>query len=66
VINEEEPTSVVPTTPRSSQTKPELEGAIEFKNVCFSYPTKPDCQILNNMTFSIAKHEHVAFVGETG
>lgn len=23
-----------------------LEGKIEFKNVCFSYPTKPDCPVM--------------------
>lgn len=24
----------------------EIQGAIEFKDVCFSYPTRPDIQVL--------------------
>ncbi len=38
-------------------------GNIKFENVYFNYPNK---QVLNDITFSIKKHENIAFVGETG
>jgi ATP-binding cassette subfamily B protein len=39
---------------------------IEFKNVSFSYPTKKDAQIFNNLSFEIPSGKTVAFVGYSG
>ena len=39
---------------------------IEFKNVSFSYPTKKDAPILNNLSFEIPSGKTVAFVGYSG
>ncbi|MCL1941015.1 MAG: ABC transporter ATP-binding protein/permease, partial [Synergistaceae bacterium] len=41
-----------------------LEGAVSFKNVCFSY--RPDLQILNNINLNIYPGEKLAIVGPTG
>jgi len=39
---------------------------IEFQNVTFSYPARPDVVVLNNANFSISAGQKVAFVGESG
>jgi len=53
------------TDPRG--LKPEvIEGVIEFKNVQFAYPTKPEKTILNGVSFTIRKNEKTALVGESG
>ena len=46
----------------------ELKGKIEFKNVTFSYPTKPSYYVLKNVSFIISPGERAAIVGnmETG
>ena len=44
--------------------KPEMiEGHISFKNVTFSYPTRPNETVLNGMSTEIAAGKTVAFVG---
>ena len=42
------------------------QGMIEFKDVAFSYPARPDFSILKGVNFSIAPHETVAIVGPSG
>jgi len=47
--------------------KPEtLNGEIEFVNVIFSYPLKPDKLVLKGVSFKAKKNEKIAFVGESG
>ena len=43
-----------------------FKGKIEFKNVYFAYPTKPDNIILNNLFLTINPGQHVALVGFSG
>ena len=43
-----------------------FNGKIEFKNVCFSYPTRPDTKVLKNISFIINPGQSVAFVGPSG
>ena len=43
----------------------ELKGKIEFKNVTFSYPTKPSQKILKNVSFVIYPGQRVGIVGST-
>ncbi len=50
------------TTGRTSVTI----GLVEFKNVHFSYPARPQFPILKGVNFSIAPHETVAVVGPSG
>eukprot|EP00930_Biecheleria_cincta_P069480 TRINITY_DN57216_c0_g1_i1.p1 TRINITY_DN57216_c0_g1~~TRINITY_DN57216_c0_g1_i1.p1 ORF type:complete len:1354 (+),score=213.13 TRINITY_DN57216_c0_g1_i1:66-4064(+) len=39
---------------------------IEFRQVGFRYPTKPDVWALRSMSFQVRKGQKVAFVGESG
>lgn len=41
-------------------------GEVEFKNVSFRYPTRPDVQIFKNFNLTIRKGETVALVGPSG
>ena len=43
---------------------PELKGKVEFQDVWFSYPTRPDVQVLKGVTFTAQPGEVVALVGE--
>ena len=45
--------------------KPEclMDGEIDFENVTFTYPTKPDVIVLNNFNVKIKKGETFAIVG---
>jgi len=47
-------------------TKSDLEGDIEIKNVSFSYITKPDVQVLKDISLKINKGQSVAIVGANG
>ncbi|KAG1703630.1 Multidrug resistance protein 1 [Nymphon striatum] len=44
----------------------EMDGKISFKNVHFSYPSRPDVKILNGLNLEIKKGEKVALVGPSG
>ncbi|KAL1791347.1 ATP-binding cassette sub-family B member 5 [Sigmodon hispidus] len=47
--------------------KPEcIEGNIEFKNVSFSYPSRPSVKILKSLSLKIKSGETVALVGPSG
>lgn len=41
-------------------------GVIEFSDVSFAYPTRPDNQIFKNMSFSIPGGSNVCIVGPSG
>uniref|UniRef100_A0A0K0FY22 ABC-type antigen peptide transporter n=1 Tax=Strongyloides venezuelensis TaxID=75913 RepID=A0A0K0FY22_STRVS len=41
-------------------------GKIEFKNVRFAYPTRPDIMIMNGVSFTVEPGEVVALVGPSG
>merc|ERR1711988_687318 len=43
-----------------------FDGAIEFNNVDFTFPSEPSKQILHNLSFKISPGEKVGFVGATG
>ncbi|KAE9550301.1 hypothetical protein FO519_006491 [Halicephalobus sp. NKZ332] len=43
-----------------------LEGRIEFRNIKFSYPTRPDIPIMNDLSFTVNPGEVVALVGPSG
>ncbi|KAK5201350.1 ATP-binding cassette permease mdl1 [Cryomyces antarcticus] len=56
--------------PTISPTKGEpvhsARGPIEFKNVSFSYPTRPAVSIFKDLTFTIAQGTNVAIVAPSG
>ncbi|CAG8506586.1 14903_t:CDS:10 [Cetraspora pellucida] len=46
--------------------KSSSQGRIEFKNVSFNYPTRPDVQVLKNFNLIIEPGQTVALVGSSG
>ena len=46
--------------------KPKGNGAINFNNVHFSYPSRPDVEVLKGITLHIKPGEHIALVGSSG
>uniref|UniRef100_UPI00398E787C antigen peptide transporter 2-like n=1 Tax=Pristiophorus japonicus TaxID=55135 RepID=UPI00398E787C len=43
-----------------------LKGHVEFQNVSFSYPTRPEIQVLKNVSFELKSGEITALVGPSG
>ena len=43
-----------------------LKGKIEFRNVTFAYPTKPDIDVLKNVSFVIYPGQSAGLVGYSG
>ncbi|CAF3666783.1 unnamed protein product [Adineta steineri] len=50
----------------STSDKDHLIGNIHFDNVHFCYPSRPNVQVLNNISFDIKSGETVALVGSSG
>ena len=46
--------------------KDKVQGEIEFKNVTFAYPLKPESNVLRNLSTKIEKGKVVAIVGHSG
>lgn len=42
------------------------KGKIEFDKVCFHYATRPDAQVLKNVSFQADSNQVVALVGQSG
>ena len=56
---------------RSSSSSPgttliEKPNKIEFRNVRFSYPTRPDLEILKGLSFTVRAGQKIALVGPSG
>ncbi|CCH45819.1 ATP-dependent permease MDL1, mitochondrial [Wickerhamomyces ciferrii] len=47
-------------------TPQDLKSTIEFRNVDFNYPTRPNIQIFKNLSLKISPGEHVCIVGPSG
>jgi ABC-type multidrug transport system fused ATPase/permease subunit len=43
-----------------------VKGNIHFNNLSFSYPSRPDVQVLNNINFEIKQGQNIALVGPSG
>eukprot|EP01094_Clydonella_sp_ATCC50884_P018100 TRINITY_DN328_c1_g1_i4.p1 TRINITY_DN328_c1_g1~~TRINITY_DN328_c1_g1_i4.p1 ORF type:complete len:347 (-),score=85.47 TRINITY_DN328_c1_g1_i4:430-1470(-) len=43
-----------------------VEGKVEFHNVSFNYPTRPDANVLTDLSFSLNPGQVVALVGPSG
>lgn len=50
----------------ANQNIPRVKGEIEFKNIEFTYPTRPDFTVLKNVSFNAKAGETVALVGSSG
>lgn len=47
-------------------TKSGIDGDVEFRDVCFHYPTRPEIQVLNHLSFHMTPGRLVAIVGPSG
>nr|QVT92337.1 ABC transporter [Salvia miltiorrhiza] len=50
----------------SGITLENINGELEFKHVNFSYPTRPDIQILKDLSLTVSSCKIVGLVGESG
>jgi ABC transporter fused permease/ATP-binding protein len=59
-IMDEEPESA------SGAVSTHFEGKIEFEEVGFRYPTRPEVEVLKNVSFQVGSGEKVALAGHSG
>ena len=52
--------------PQTNHPAGRLTGDVQFDNVQFSYPTRPDMEILKGVTLTIPSGKKVALVGQSG
>ncbi|ORY32772.1 P-loop containing nucleoside triphosphate hydrolase protein [Rhizoclosmatium globosum] len=57
---------VIDSSSDKGEKPTELIGKIEFKNVAFQYPTRPESKIFEDFSFTIEPGKTVAFVGPSG
>eukprot|EP01135_Chromosphaera_perkinsii_P001074 Nk52_evm24s158 gene=Nk52_evmTU24s158 len=43
-----------------------LKGEVKFQNVKFAYPSRPEAQVLNGLSFEIPKYQVTAIIGPSG
>tara|TARA_B100000886_G_C20404632_1_gene484157 strand:- start:286 stop:1854 length:1569 start_codon:yes stop_codon:yes gene_type:complete len=60
-ILEEEEEKIHPTFSSDA-----VEGYIKFHNLSFTYPSRPDLKVLNNLNFEIEHGQNIALVGPSG
>jgi ATP-binding cassette subfamily B (MDR/TAP) protein 1 len=61
------PLNIIITTAAAKGIKQQRsQGQIEFNNVHFAYPSKPERAVLNGLTMTIPAGSHVALVGGSG
>jgi ATP-binding cassette subfamily B (MDR/TAP) protein 1 len=51
---------------RDGKILDKIEGNLVFENVSFSYPSRPEVKVLDNLSFEVRKGETIALVGESG
>jgi ATP-binding cassette subfamily B protein len=55
-----------PETSSSAAKTSRMQGEVDFNQVAFSYPTRPEAAVLKNISFHIAAGEKVALAGHSG
>ncbi|KAL6884597.1 hypothetical protein ACP4OV_010533 [Aristida adscensionis] len=58
--------SKIDYTSEEGVTIASVRGDIDFQNVCFKYPSRPNVQIFNDLSLFIPSGKTVALVGESG
>ncbi|TMW60940.1 hypothetical protein Poli38472_000982 [Pythium oligandrum] len=66
VFNVIDRTPKIDSTSTAGQQLTSIHGNIEFKNVAFTYPSRPDAQIYTNYNLKIKSGQTVALVGASG
>lgn len=54
------------TSPSKGRTLNDVSGAISFENATFRYPSRPDCNVLENLSLVFPARKHTAIVGPSG
>ncbi|MBC7448975.1 MAG: ATP-binding cassette domain-containing protein, partial [Hymenobacteraceae bacterium] len=62
----DEPSEPTHLTRPAGQAPLAIGGHIEYRHVAFTYPTRPDLPVLQNISFDIAAGEKIALVGPSG
>ncbi|XP_074355611.1 ABC transporter B family member 21-like [Apium graveolens] len=58
--------SLIDPTEESGETLESLSGEIELRHINFKYPSRPDIQILQDLSLTIFSGKTVGLVGESG
>ncbi len=61
-----EPTEAPHPAPRTPHTEPAIQGNIRFESVQFRYPSRPDMEVLKQLSLSVRAGERIALVGPSG
>ncbi|XP_069945791.1 ATP-dependent translocase ABCB1-like [Cherax quadricarinatus] len=61
----ERQSTIDPSSPHGDRP-PDVKGTIEFKDVHFNYPSRPDVEILNGVSLRVDPGQTVALVGASG
>lgn len=61
-----EPKEDIQVSDEDKEIKVELHGDIQFDQVSFAYPTRPDLTILKDISFHVAAGKKLAIVGPSG
>lgn len=63
-ILDRKPSIIAPATPKPLEFRKGV--TVQFENVTFAYPSRPEMLVLDNLSFEIQAGETVAFVGPSG
>jgi ATP-binding cassette, subfamily B (MDR/TAP), member 1 len=67
VLDEPSSINAIEISKNTAIKRPEVyKGKIEFRNVSFAYPTRPDVIVFEDLNFIIEPGQNVAFVGYSG
>lgn len=58
--------TAIPPNDHNLKVVTDLKGEIEFKNVSFSYPMRPDITIFQNLNLKVRSGRSLAVVGQSG
>ncbi|CAL8368689.1 unnamed protein product [Arctogadus glacialis] len=56
----------ISTRPSHGEKWDNFKGEVEFRDCKFTYPTRPDVQVLNGLVVSVKPGQTLAFVGSSG
>ncbi|KAF5020680.1 hypothetical protein F66182_7294 [Fusarium sp. NRRL 66182] len=57
---------LVDTWSESGERLPEVEGTLEFRDVHFRYPTRPEQPVLRGLNLTVRPGQYIALVGASG